>query len=156
MVRNEGQCKITYNHIPIFLYFSSCYCVRCIRFKQGYCKLCIQCLSCLIRHISRIVKPLSHLNRIGQTMINLVADYLNVNSILLLFIVLFVFIIIRQLTIGLSISFFRHVVIILTFVIGILLVYDKQVLAGILFLLLGIILAIGIHYKRRSKNENKE
>ena len=87
---------------------------------------------------------------------NLLNSYLNVNSILILFIVIFIFIIIRQLIIGLSLSAFRHVVLFLIFVIGILLIYDKEILAGILFLLLGIILSIGLRFAGKGKNDNKE
>ena len=87
---------------------------------------------------------------------NLLNSYLNVNSILILFIVIFIFIIIRQLIIGLSASAFRYVVLFLIFVIGILLIYDKEILAGILFLLLGIILSIGLRFAGKGKNDNKE
>ena len=87
---------------------------------------------------------------------NLLSSYLNVNSILILFIVIFAFIVIRQLIIGLSKSHFKNIVIFLIFVIAILSIYARQYLLGILFILLGLILIMGMHFMGDSKNENKE
>ena len=87
---------------------------------------------------------------------NLLSSYLNVNSILILFIVIFAFIVIRQLIIGFSKSHFKNVFMFLIFVIGILSIYARQYLLGILFILFGFTLIIGMHFIGDSKNENKE
>lgn len=87
---------------------------------------------------------------------NLLEQYLNVNSVLLLFIVIFAFIVIRQLIIGLSKSHFKNVVLAITFIIAIISFYARQLLIGFIFLLLGLILLIGLHYIGEKHNENKE
>lgn len=87
---------------------------------------------------------------------NLIYHYLSIDSILLLFIIIFVFIMIREVLTGLSKSHFKYIFISLIFIIGILSFIADYILLGVLFFVLAFVLLFGLMFMGDKKNENKE
>ncbi len=91
-----------------------------------------------------------------MTYSDLINHYLSIDSILLLFIIIFAFIMIRELLTGLSKSHFKYIFILLIFIIALLSFLASYFLLGILFLVLGFVLLIGLYFIGGSERENKE
>lgn len=85
----------------------------------------------------------------------LINQYLSIDSILLLFIIIFVFVLIREVLTGLSKSHFKYVFILLIFLISILSLLDKMILLSIIFFIFGLIIVIGLHFVSGDKNDKE-
>lgn len=90
-----------------------------------------------------------------MTVYQLINQYLSIDSILLLFIIIFVFVLIREVLTGLSKSHFKYVFIFLIFLISILSLLDRMILLSIIFFIFGLVIIIGLHFVNGDKNDKE-